>query len=103
MLIGLDFYWTIVMREVRQGIHGLVAISSKLGWLLSRPISAHNPVVTSSHLIIQGLDGHPKDNNKHLLTVLKDFRETEAIGITDTYQGTTKDENSLKEINFVAG
>ena len=49
------------MREIRQGIHGPVAISSELGWLLSGPISAHTPVVTSSHLIIQGLDGYPEE------------------------------------------
>ena len=46
MLIGLDFYWMIVMGDIQHGTHGPVAISSKLGWLLSGPISNHTPVVT---------------------------------------------------------
>ena len=103
MLIGLDFYWTIVMGDIRHGTHGPVAISSKLGWLLSGPISNHTPVVTSSHLIMQGLSGKPEGDSEQLVTVLKNFWETEAIGITDTCQGAAEDEHFLEEIKFVSG
>ena len=103
MLIGIDFYWTIVMGDIRHGTHGPVAISSKLGWLLSGPISNQTSVVTSSHLIIQGLNGKPEGDSEQLVTVLKNFWETEAIGITDTCQGAAEDEHFLEEINFVSG
>ena len=103
MLIGLDFCWTIVMGDIRHSIHGPVAISSKLGWLLSGPISTHTPVITSSHLIIQGLDGQPEGDSEQLVMVLKDFWKTEAIGITDNCQNATEDEHFLEEIKFLSG
>ena len=39
MLIGSDFYWTIINNEVKRcNQEGLVAINSKLGWILSGPV-----------------------------------------------------------------
>ena len=37
ILIGADFYWEFVTGEVVQASNGPVAVSSKLGWLLSGP------------------------------------------------------------------
>ena len=35
ILIGSDYYWTIVNGEIRRGMkNDLVAVSSKLGWIL---------------------------------------------------------------------
>ena len=40
LLIGADQYWNIANDEVkRYGSSGLVEINSKLGWLLSGPIT----------------------------------------------------------------
>ena len=39
MLIGADFYWSLVSGVVRKDDHsGLVAVSSKMSWLLSGPV-----------------------------------------------------------------
>ena len=103
MLIGLDFYWVIVMGESDMVHTGPVAISSKLRWLISGPISTHTPAATSSHLLIQEINGQPEEDNEQLVIVLKDFWETEAIGITDICQSATEDEHFLEEINFVSG
>ena len=103
MLIGLDLYWTIVTGDIKQGVYGPVAISSKLGWLLSGPVTVSAPCIHSSHLIIQGSCSLQEENSEQLLSALKDFWETEAIGISDTSQTTTNDECFLEEINFVSG
>ena len=57
ILIGADFYHNIVIGEVLRGGFGPIAISSKLGWLLSGPVASNvsnhdefNDV--ASHLII---------------------------------------------------
>ena len=42
ILIGADHYYDIVIGEVIRGSAGPVAISSKLGWLLSGPVSFLN-------------------------------------------------------------
>ena len=52
---------------------------------------------------MQGLNDQIEEDSKQLMTVLKDFWKTEAIGITDTCQSATEDENFLAEINFVSG
>jgi hypothetical protein len=38
VLIGSDYYWQIVIAEMQKGESGPVAVSSKLGWLLSGPL-----------------------------------------------------------------
>ena len=51
LLIGSDYYWDIVEGEVTRGSGGLVAVSSKFGWLVSGPISCdHNDVITHTKL-----------------------------------------------------
>ena len=102
MLVGLDFYWTIVTGNIKHDSRGPVAISSKLGWLLSGPASVYVTDNTSSHLIY-GSHHQPEGNSQLLLTTLKGFWETESIGITDASQLPMEDKEFLEEINFVAG
>ena len=99
MLVGLEFYWTTVTGDIKHGSRGPVAISSKLGWLLSGPASVYVTDNTSSHLI-HGSHHQPEGNSQLLLTTLKGFWET---GITDTSQLPMDDKEFLEEINFVAG
>ena len=56
VLIGSDFYWDLVLGEVKRQDNGLVAISSKFGWLISGPIrdAGEGGVVTHSNLVAQG-------------------------------------------------
>jgi len=35
VLIGSDYYWDVVDGEIIRGTDGVVAVSSKFGWLLS--------------------------------------------------------------------
>ena len=38
LLIGSDIYWDVVTGEVVRGTNGPVAINTRLGWVLSRPV-----------------------------------------------------------------
>ena len=39
MLIGADYFWSIVTGVVRRGEEGLVAMETKLGWVLPGIVS----------------------------------------------------------------
>ena len=92
ILIGLNFYWNTVTDEPRRGEYGSLAMSSRFGWLLPRPIQALGPVEsTHVHMTISGdLTNVPSDEDSELIETLKQFWETEAVGIshdaTDTHQ-----------------
>ena len=75
-----------MMRFDVQAGRGPVAINSKLGWLLSGPLSSvdYNHI-TSTNLIITSNDSSmASTNDDELICSLKRFWEIEAIGITDT-------------------
>ena len=55
VLIGPKYYWNIVTGDTIVGNHGPVAISSKLGWLVSGPLDSYNNgTFTHSNLIVNG-------------------------------------------------
>ena len=41
MLIGSDFYWSLVAGRVRWGRSGPMAVQTKIGWMLSGPVDRH--------------------------------------------------------------
>ena len=51
LLIAADFYWDIVDGSVKRGnCVTPVALGSKLGWLLSGPVTKHNPSSLTTHV-----------------------------------------------------
>ena len=51
VLIGADYYWDTVEREIkRENNKRLIALKSKLGWLLSGPLTTKRPVAVSVNL-----------------------------------------------------
>jgi len=89
-----------VGSEVRQSDCGPVAISSKLGWLLSgRLSSTQYPDIVSTNLIVaRGDDVATSDNE--LIDTLTRFWEVEAIGITDVPVDQQSGNNILDHITF---
>ena len=82
ILIGSDHYWKFVTGEMRRGNQGPVAIQSKLGWLLSGSIGLYEDAKqTHTHLMLtrECFSG----SHEPLQHVLRTFRETESIGITE--------------------
>jgi hypothetical protein len=53
ILVGADFYWSMVTGDVVRGDNSPTAISSKLGWLLSGPSTQNSTYEsTRSNLIL---------------------------------------------------
>ena len=46
---GSDDHWEIVCDEIIQGSRGLVAVSSKLGWFISGPVTVRESDSSTSH------------------------------------------------------
>ena len=109
ILIGSNFYWNVVTDELQRGEYGSVALSNRFGWLLSGPIQTLRPVEsTHVHMIISGdLDNAgPSDENNELIEMLKQFWETEAIGISHDLTDTNQHDRTklfLPSIHFEGG
>ena len=103
VLIGSDYYWEIVLGEMRKGESGPVAVSSRLGWLLSGPLhDSANPTDVLSNLIISGKSelGHngAYDEEQDLVGTLKKFWECESIGIHLSEDAVQSEEEFTKYV-----
>lgn len=83
VLIGSDHYWDIIRGDTIRGEFGPVAIDSKFGWLLSGPAdSAIDNESSTTNLVISGnYDSQFETTQDPLVDTLKQFWETESIGI----------------------
>ena len=96
VLIGSDYYWDVVDREIIQGADGLVAVSSKFGWLLSGPVqSKDRKNVTHSNVVIHSpFDYQQKaDSEVELVNELRRFWDIESVGITEVKNKEIKEES----------
>lgn len=98
LLIGSDYYWNFVTGETKRGEEGPIAVNSKLGWLLSRPLNetVDRSYITHSNLIIDSHNSlifRPSQDDV-LANTLKNFWETESIGISElTADGDVQNES----------
>ena len=85
VLVGSDHYWDLVSNEIVRGDFGPTAIKSRFGWLLSGPTEfALSNETTVANLIISGnSNGLSEPAQDHLVDTLKQFWETESIGIKE--------------------
>ena len=96
MLIGSEYYWDVIIGDLKRSNNGLVVVSSKFGWLLSRPVKSkgRNDNYTVANVVVEGLrkvelisKQDTDENDSELDEDLCLFWETEAIGITDENNG----------------
>ena len=73
MLIGSDFYWQLTTGEIIRGQTGPVAINTKLGWVLSGPVT--NNEADDTHTLQIG------SSEEQLDKTLKSFWELESFGV----------------------
>ena len=75
VLIGSDYYWTIVTGEVMRINGGPTAMSSKLGWLLSGPTQGSPGLLTITSLAVNQGIHYPLTTSEDdlLLSTLKCF------------------------------
>jgi len=86
ILVGSNFYWSIVTGEVIREEDGLVAVNSKLGWLLSGPVDSLD-IGDLSHVnvVISGISNSQVsgDRDDVLYKSLREFWELESLSIVD--------------------
>ena len=101
VLIGSDYYWQIVTGDVVSGESGPVAMNSIFGWLVSGPINDSSVVNSkySSNLAIIGDQHTVNMHNDQLTGMLRQFWDTETIGIRDVPEGE-KSTTFIPDINF---
>ena len=107
VLIGSDFYWNFMIEGVAQGERGPTTINSKLGWLLSGPthVSTCNCKTVSNVIVTGGIiDASSSSDHEELTTVLRKFWDTEALGIQETSNETTENDQAfLKDVKYKEG
>ena len=83
LLIGSDYYWDLVTGNICRGDGGLTAIHTKLGWVLSGPVSAQGSVWCTMNLITMHVlraDAQMPETTG-LDAQLRSFWELESLGI----------------------
>ncbi len=99
LLIGSDWYWSLVTGKVIKGESGPIAIHTKVGWILSGPATASKQVavnlaVATTHALkIDSFVAEPSLDDQ-----LKRFWELESLGIP-IHQSSVY-ERFLKHIRF---
>ena len=118
ILLGADYFYEVVTGEIRRGSVGPVAISSKLGWLISGPVdlssneSNTNSNFVSCCVVDQNLvnentnrENEPVvreqkavDSENEIIETLKQFWKTESTGIESSDNQNA--ENARKEFDI---
>ena len=101
VLIGADYYWDIVEGEIkRENNERLIALKSKLGWLLSGPLTTKRPVAVSVNLAsthVLKVDIALQDET--LGDKINEFWSLDSIGICDKESSIY--EECIDKIEFV--
>ena len=106
ILIGADYYFEIILGEIRRGDNGPVAVQSEFGWLISGDAQARctesNGTITNLMLErperTYSADLLIDEEGDELTNAVRKFRNTESIGIIETDQLT--DHEFLTEVQF---
>ena len=106
ILIGADYYFEIILGEIRRGDNGPVAVQSEFGWLISgnaqESCTENNRTITN--LMLEGPERtYPADflideEGDELTNAVRKFWNTESIGIIETDQLTNRE--FLREVQF---
>lgn len=99
VLIGSDIYWNLVTGRVARGGSGPIAIHSKVGWILSGPVSQHDVSVNlcataNTHSL--KIEAYPAEAS--LEQQLSKFWDLEALGIQS--DETSAYEKFVQQIRF---
>ncbi|XP_065654791.1 uncharacterized protein LOC136081405 [Hydra vulgaris] len=100
ILIGADFYWSIVDNEIIRGIEGPVAIKSKVGFLLSGNIFGISDSCGVFHSHILEIASEFCNDKTVFHNSMSSFWDSETIGTTRSDINNLVYENFKNEIQF---
>lgn len=102
LLIGSDFYWSIITGEVLRTNGGPTAMNSKLGWLLSGPTDGTYSLITLTNLSISEQLHLPiaTSEEDELTKTLKNFWQLESLGIQPESLPEPHEMMFLKNLQF---
>eukprot|EP00731_Ephydatia_muelleri_P025583 Em0017g666a len=83
ILIGSDYYWDLITGRLQRGLDGPVAIQTKLGWVLSGPISTPDQAESSHSIMTHVIHVDCQSLDSTLNDTMKSFWELESFGIPD--------------------
>ena len=105
LLIGCDYYWSIVGDEnIRCGKEGLVAVNSKLGWLLSGPMKEEKEEAFSANLATHTMKvsfNENIDETRSLHAEVEKLWDLETLGIKDNEKSVY--DKFMEDVKFVDG
>lgn len=87
LLVGSDYYWELVTGKIHQGKEaGLVAMETKVGWVLSGPITVDpsHKTFSTSHLTHSMKIAAQSASTDNLETLVENFWDLESFGISET-------------------
>ena len=104
ILVGSDFYWSLVTGEIIRTERGLIAVCSTLGWLISGPAETavtEELAHTHSNLAISYFNesSSSESHDDQLVTALKKFWEVETLGI-ECIENAPSDDIFLQGLKF---
>ena len=101
VLIGADYYWNIVEGEIKKkNNERLIALKSKLGWLLSGPLTTTRPVAVSVNFAMtHELKVDITLQDETLSDKINEFWSLDSIGICDKESSIY--EECIDKIEFV--
>ncbi|XP_065064703.1 uncharacterized protein LOC135690935 [Rhopilema esculentum] len=105
LLIGNDYLYDVIIGDVIRGTSGPIAVSSKLGWLLSGKVPGSLEPKTyskvTSNLILDTSVGRPVEENEEITQTLREFWKQESSGIDKGSEPTNEDKQDEQfEITF---
>ena len=84
LLIGSDYYWNIVNGEIRRcNVEGLVAISSKIGWIFSGPVGLNEPSLITAANVTTHVMKVAVSIKDDLDTKVERFWKLDSLGINE--------------------
>ena len=104
VMIGADFYWNFVTREVITGTCGPVAVKTSLGWVLSGPLEieksrlAHHAMVTT--VMTAPVNEIQSEEALRLDSIVEKFWETEEVAANDEVSDETFVKEFQRKIEF---
>ena len=104
ILVGSDFYWSLITEEIIHTEGGLIAAWSTLGWLISGPVETSSTgklIHTHAHLAISCFteSNFSESPDDQLVTTLKKFWEVETLG-TESIEKASSDDKFLHKLKF---